>query len=140
MLTTKHQTEYKDPNGRVRGRTEGTEKNYNTIGRTTISINWIPQSSQGLNNEPKSTHGGTNGSSCICSRVSPYLASMRGEALGPVEDQCPSKRGCYSSEARVGVYMGRWDGASMRAPSWKQGRWDRGFVQGKLKREVTYGM
>ena len=34
---------------------------------------------------PKSTHGGTSGSSCICNREWPYLASMRGEALGTGE-------------------------------------------------------
>jgi hypothetical protein len=42
-------------------------------------------SSQGLNYQPKSTHGGTHGSSYICSRGWPYLASMGREALGPVE-------------------------------------------------------
>jgi hypothetical protein len=30
----------------------------NPIGRTTISTNQTPQSSQGLNYQPKSTHGG----------------------------------------------------------------------------------
>jgi len=32
---------------------------------------------------------GTHGSSCICSRGLAYLASMGGEALGPVDAQCP---------------------------------------------------
>jgi hypothetical protein len=40
----------------------------------------LPQSSQGLNHQPKSTHGGTHGSSRICSRGWPYWASMGGEA------------------------------------------------------------
>ena len=44
-----------------------------------------PQSSQVLNNQPKSTNEGTHGSICICNRGLPYLASMGGEALGPVE-------------------------------------------------------
>jgi hypothetical protein len=34
------------------------------------------QRSQGLNNQPKSTHGGTHGSSCICSRGWPCQSSM----------------------------------------------------------------
>jgi hypothetical protein len=43
------------------------------------------QSSQGLNHQPKSTCGGTHGCSCVCHRGLPDLASMGGEALGPVE-------------------------------------------------------
>jgi hypothetical protein len=31
-----------DSNGRVKGRTKGTEGNYNPIGSTTISTNWTP--------------------------------------------------------------------------------------------------
>ena len=38
----------------------------------------LPQSSQGLNHQPMSIHGGTLGSSCICNRGWPYLASMGG--------------------------------------------------------------
>jgi hypothetical protein len=38
----------------------------------------IPQSSQGLNHQSKSTHGGTHGSSSICSRRWPCQTSMRG--------------------------------------------------------------
>jgi hypothetical protein len=45
----------------------------NPIGRTTISTNQTPQSSQGLNYQPKNTHGGTHGYSYICSRGWPYL-------------------------------------------------------------------
>jgi hypothetical protein len=62
----------------------------NPIRRTTILTNQTPsQSSQGLN-KPKSTHAATHGSSCIQSRGLPYLASMGGQALGPVETRCPS--------------------------------------------------
>ena len=39
-----------------------------TLGTTTKSINQIPQSSQELNHQSKSTHGATHGSSYICSR------------------------------------------------------------------------
>jgi hypothetical protein len=35
---------------------------------------------------PKSTHGGTHGSSCICSRGWPSWLPMGGKAFGPVKD------------------------------------------------------
>jgi hypothetical protein len=44
-----------------------------------------PQSSLGLNHQPKKTHGGTHCSICICSREWPSQTSMGGEALGPVK-------------------------------------------------------
>ena len=59
--------------------------NYNPTGRTTVSTNQTPQSSQELNHQPKSTHGGTYGSSCICSRGWPCLVSMGVEPLAAVE-------------------------------------------------------
>ena len=49
------------------------------------STNQSTQSSQGLNHQPKSTHGGTHGSSYICSRGLPCLTSVGGEAPGPVK-------------------------------------------------------
>ena len=39
ILTANNQTEYRDPNGRFKGRTEGGEGVYNPIENTTISIN-----------------------------------------------------------------------------------------------------
>jgi hypothetical protein len=62
----------------LRGRTERAEEDCNPIGRTTVTVNWTPQSSQGLNHQPKSKHGGTHGSSCICCRGWPYLINVRG--------------------------------------------------------------
>jgi hypothetical protein len=53
-----------------------------------------------------STHGGTHGSNCIYSRALPYLASMGGEALGPVETHCTSVGECYSSQPGVVVWLG----------------------------------
>jgi hypothetical protein len=84
MLATNHWTEHGDPNGGVRVRTEGMEGVCNPIGRT-ISTNQTSQSFQGLNHQPKNIHGGAHGFSFICSRGWPYLASMGGEALGPVK-------------------------------------------------------
>jgi len=89
VLTANHCTEPGDPNGGVIERTEGAEGVCNSIGKT-ISTNQIPQSSQGLSHQPKSTHGGTHGSSPICSRGWPCLASTGGEALGPVKVYFPS--------------------------------------------------
>ena len=49
--------------------TQGTEGIYSTLkGGTAIRTNQYPQSSQGLNHQPKIIHGGTHGFSCICSR------------------------------------------------------------------------
>jgi hypothetical protein len=42
MHTAKHQTEYRDPKGGVRARTEGAEEVHNLIGRT-ISTNQTPK-------------------------------------------------------------------------------------------------
>jgi hypothetical protein len=56
MLPTYHGTEHGISNGGVRERTEGAEGVCYPIGRTTISTNLIPQHSQGLNHQPKSTH------------------------------------------------------------------------------------
>jgi hypothetical protein len=42
ILTVNQQTEPRDPNGRVGGRTEGAEGDCNPIGRTTISTNQTP--------------------------------------------------------------------------------------------------
>jgi len=67
MLTANHWTENRVPNGGVRERTEGDEGVCNPIGRTTISINQTPQSSQELNHQPKSAHEGTHDSSSTCS-------------------------------------------------------------------------
>ena len=89
MLAAKHQTEQGDLNWGVRERAGGAERVCNPIGKTTVSTYQTPQSSQGLNHQPKNTNGGTHGSSCPCSRGWPYLASMREKALGPVKAWFP---------------------------------------------------
>jgi hypothetical protein len=88
MLETNHGTEYGVLNGGVREKTEEAKGVCNPIGRTTISTNQTPQSSQGLNHQAKSTHGVMDGSSYVYSRGWPCWASMGGEALGPVKTQC----------------------------------------------------
>jgi hypothetical protein len=91
-----------DPSGEVRERIKEAGGVYNPKEKTTISTNQMPQSSQGLNHQPRSTHG----SSCICSRGWPCWASMGGEALGPVKAQCPSVGGCQGGEVGVGGWLG----------------------------------
>ena len=82
--TANHGTEPGDPNGRVRGgrRVEG---DYNPIGRTTIATNRTPQSSQGLNHQPKTIHRWDYDSLYLCSRGLPYLASVGGDVFGSLE-------------------------------------------------------
>jgi hypothetical protein len=66
---------------------------------------------QGLNHQPKSTHGGTHGSSCICSRGCPSWSSMGGEALGPVKALCPS---VGESQGQKWKWVGSWAGERER--------------------------
>jgi hypothetical protein len=61
ILTANHWVKPGDPNGRARERTEGAEVECNPI-RRTISTNWTTQSSQGLIQELKSIHGGSQDS------------------------------------------------------------------------------
>jgi hypothetical protein len=73
-----------------------------------------PQSSLGLNHQPKKTHGGTHDSSYICSRRWPSRSSMGGEALGPVKVLCPSIGECQGQKAGVGGLGSREEGGGYR--------------------------
>ena len=64
-------------------------------------------SSQGLNHQLKSTHGGTLGSSHICSRGWPSCLSVVGKALGPLNARCPRVVECKDQETGVGRLMSR---------------------------------
>jgi hypothetical protein len=66
-----------------------------------------PQSSQGLNHQPKSIHGGTHGPSCICSRGWPSRSSVGGEALGPMKVLCPRVGECQGQKEGVGGLVSR---------------------------------
>jgi hypothetical protein len=87
--TAKYRTELEDSNElgeglkELKGIATPQEEQYQLTGQTPTTT--PPQSSQGLNHQAKSTHGGTNGSSSLYSRGWPYLASVGEEALGPVE-------------------------------------------------------
>ena len=54
-----------------------------------------------------STHGGTHGSSHICSRGWPSWSSVGGKALGPVKVLFPSIGECQGQEAGVGGLVSR---------------------------------
>jgi hypothetical protein len=94
---------HKDHNVRITEKTEEAEGVCNLIGGTTISINQNPQSSQGLNYQSKSTHGGTHDSSLICSRGWPCLASIGREAFGPVKALFASVGNYQGGEVEVGI-------------------------------------
>jgi hypothetical protein len=55
MLKASHWTEWWDPNEGIRERTEKAEEVCKPIGRTIVSTNQTPHSSQGLNHQPKTT-------------------------------------------------------------------------------------
>jgi len=68
VLAANHGTENGVSNGGARERTEGSERICNPIEEQQYQPARLPQSSQGLNHQPKSTHGGTHDSSCLCNR------------------------------------------------------------------------
>jgi hypothetical protein len=94
MLATELRTEHRKPMqelGEVLKKLTGSATSYE---EQPYQPTILSQSSQRLNHQLKSTHGGTHGSSHICSRGLPYLASMGGEVLCLVEAQCPSIGEC----------------------------------------------
>jgi hypothetical protein len=107
ILTAYHWAEHRVPNEEDRERTQGAEVVSSPIVETTI---WTNQYPQGLNHQPKSTHGRTHGSSCICSRGGSSQSSVGGEALGPMKALCPTVGGCQDQEARVDGLVSRWRG------------------------------
>jgi hypothetical protein len=61
-----------------------------------------PPISQELNHQPKSTHGGTHGSSRIYNRGLLYWTSMDRVTLGPMKAPCPSVGEWQDWDAGVG--------------------------------------
>jgi hypothetical protein len=101
MLIPNHQTEHEDLNGRIRGKTDGAERVCNPLGKTTLSTNQIPLSSQGPNHQSKSTHGGTIASNYLCSRGWPCYVLLRAEAFSLVETRYTKVEKCQDGEAGV---------------------------------------
>ena len=60
-----------------------------------------PCSTQGLDHQPKSTHGGTHDSSHLCGRRWPCWTSV-----GSVGVHCPSVGECHGEKAGVVVWVG----------------------------------
>ena len=88
-----------------------------------MRTNQYSQRSLELYHQSKKTHGGTCGSSCICSRGWPSRSSMGGEALGPVKKAlCPSIGECQDQE---------WEWVG-----WGAGR--KVFLEGKLGKGITF--
>ena len=85
MLTGNNQTEHGDPDGGVRGRTEGAEG---------VCNQQEPPELPGIKPLTKEYYGGTHDSGCICSRELPYLASVWVKALGlwRLKAQCRAVR------------------------------------------------
>ena len=95
------------PNEGTRQSTQRAEGVCSPIRGITIWTNQYLQSSLGLNYLSKTTHGGTHGSSCICSRVCPSWSSIGGEALCPVKVICPSIWDGQGQEEGVGELVSR---------------------------------
>jgi hypothetical protein len=127
MLTATHWAEHRVPNEGARESIQGAEGVCSPIGGTTTGTNQYLQSFMGLNHQPKKTHDGTHGFSCICSREWPSQSSMGGEVLSPVKVLCPNIGDCQDQEAEVSGLVSR-------------ERWgrDRGFSKGKLGKEITF--
>ena len=107
--------------GGDRERIEGAEGVWDSIGRTTKSTNQTPQSSQGVNYQPKSTHGATHGSSHICSRGWPCWTSMGGPwSFEVLMSKCRGMPGPGSRSGWVGEQGER--------------EWDRGFLEEETRK------
>jgi len=85
MLAVNHGLITGTPMEMLREEAEGAVGVCSPIGRTTMSTNQTPHSSQGINHQPMNTHGGTHDSSHICSRGWHCPALIGGKALGPVK-------------------------------------------------------
>jgi hypothetical protein len=68
-------------------------------GNNSVNRPDIPWTSQGMEYQPKSTHGGTRGFDHVCGREWPCLTPVGGGALGPEGVQCTSVVVCQSRKA-----------------------------------------
>jgi hypothetical protein len=113
MLAVNLWTKHEVLNSGVRESTEGAKGVYSPIRRTIISTKQNPQRSQGLTHHPKSTHGGTHGSSHICTRGCHCLASIGGERpliLGRLDSPVLGKASVVTWE-----WLGGWGNTQIRS-------------------------
>lgn len=97
MLKTNHWTKSGVPYGGVGEGTEGAKGVSSLMGEATVSTGQTMAPFlifQGLDHQPKSTHGGTHGSGHICGRGWPCWTSVGGAALGPEDFRCLSVGEC----------------------------------------------
>jgi len=107
MLAANHQTEHRDPYEGVRERTEGAEIVCNPIGRTIITTNQDPPARfPGTKPSTKEYTWEYPWLQLLCSRGWRCLASIGGEALGPVKAFFPSIEECQGVEEGVHGWEG----------------------------------
>ena len=133
ILTATHWTEFGVSEEMEKGRKELTDF-VAPMGGATVSTVQIPRSSQGLDHQPKRTYGGTHGSSHICDRGWPCWTSVGEVALGPDGFCRPIVGKCQGRKTGVGGWYGR---AYIEA---EEGGWDRGFLEGRPGKGITFEM
>ena len=94
-----------------------------------------PPELSGSKPQPKSIHGGTRGSSHICSRGWPFWASARGETLSPIKAWCPSVGEFKGGEAGMSGWVGEHTHRSRGRGYGLRGLWG-----GGQKREKSFEM
>ena len=129
MLAANHLVENGVLIGGVRERIEWAKGDCNPI-RTTMPTN---QSFQGLNHYPKIIHGLTHGSSCIYSRGWPCL-STKGRNAKSCQGWTLQCRGMSGQGGKKEWVVG-WEISLI-----EEGGWDRGFMDGKPRKVVTFKM
>jgi hypothetical protein len=86
--------------------TDGAEAVWSPIGAAIVSTGQTSRSSQGLDHQPKNTHGGTQSFGSICSRGWSCWTSVGGVALRPEWVQCPSVGEGLGRKAGVDEWVG----------------------------------
>ena len=66
----------------------------------------------------------------------PYLASMGGKVVGPVEACCPNEGGCQRGEAGVGVWVGEEHPRRHKG----EGEWGGSFAEKRPERGTPFEM
>jgi hypothetical protein len=85
---------------------EGAEGVYSPMEGARVSTGQIPQSSQVLDHQPKTTHVETHGAGRIPGRGWPCWTSVGGESLGPDGVQCSSVGDCHGGKTGEGRWVG----------------------------------
>ena len=81
MLTNNHWIELRVPDGEVGEGTEAAEGHRSPMEGATVSTGQTPWSSQELDHQTKSTHGGIHGAGRMCGREGPLWTSWEEKAM-----------------------------------------------------------